>query len=216
MKVLRCFAPTLLFFGLSTTTVFAGEFLPVANPIFARVPVECLRGYAYQGLSGATCTSQSFPAQDFNGTPGMGWVLTPDAGSNGSAGVTGPGTAFQPPSFSGLPFSTAALLQGQGSTVSQTIFQFVADQPYRLAFYRGSRQANGSSDGNQTVALYVDDRLIEAWGLASYAPFTLRYASVTVAHSGPHIVSFVGTASGDHTAFLSGVIIEAVEAADEK
>ncbi len=146
----------------------------------------------------------------------MGWVLTPNTGTNGSAGITGPNTAFQPPSFDGLPFSTAALLQGQGSAVSQTIYQFVAEQPYRVAFYLGSRQANGSFDGNQTVALYVDDRLIEAWGLTSYTPFTLRYADLTVAHSGPHVVSFVGTASGDHTAFLSGVIIEAVDTADEE
>ncbi len=215
MKVLRCFAPTLLLFGLSTTTVYAGENLPVANPIFAKVPIQCARGYAYQGVDGATCTSQSFPAQAFNGTPAMGWVLTPNTGSGGAAGITGPNTAFEPPSFDGLPFSTAAFLQGQGSGVSQTIFQFVADRPYRLLFYLGSRQASGSFDGNQTVAVYLDDRLIEAWGLTSYTPFTLRHANLTASHGGPHVLRFAGTALGDHTAFLSGVIIEAVDGADE-
>ncbi len=219
MKVLRHLAPAVLLIALSAAKIIsADQFLHVVNPIFGNVPIQCSGGYAYQFLPGATCTSQAFPAQDFDGTPGMGWRLTPNIGTDrvhGSGGVTGPNTAFEPPSFSGLPFSYAAFLQGgPKSEAAQTIFGFVAQQPYVLSFYLGSRYTSGGADGNQTVAVYIDDGLIGIFPLVSYTPFTIRHAFFEVATTGPHNLRFVGIALGDHTAFLSGVIIKAVATPD--
>ena len=220
MKALLRFAPTFLLIALSATQALsAGQFLPVVNPNFANIPIECSTGYAYQGLKGATCTSQYFPAQAFNGAPGMSWVLTPNWAAQhevpGSAGVTGPNTAFNPPSFIGLPFSRAAFIQGPNSEVAQTIFGFAAGQPYLLAFSLGSRYVHGPGDGNQTVEVYIDNRSIATFSLVSNTPFTTQTVFFEVATNGPHILRFVGVASGDHTAFLSGVSIRTVDGFDK-
>lgn len=215
MNVLNSLVPLLLVVLSATPIVSAGVPLTVINPTFANVPVDCAGGFSYQSVNGGNCTSQ-YPEQLFNGVPGIGWdfsyVYNTVTGSG--AGLTGPNTAFDPPSFTGLPFTQAAFLQNANSEVSQTIPGFVAGQPYRLAFYLGSRQvtAPGCCNGNQTVVAYLDDHVLGVWSLVSNTPFILRYALLKVAGGGPHLLRFVGTATGDHTAFLSGVSIEAVAA----
>lgn len=58
-----------------------------------------------------------------------------------------------------------------------------------MSFYLGSRYTSGSFDGNQTVE-------------------ALEMVPFTVGTGGSHKLKFMGTATGDHTAFLSGVSIE--------
>jgi len=58
------------------------------------------------------------------------------------------------------------------------------------------------------VAAIVDGQVIGTWALSSYTPFALQTASFQVGTGGSHVLKFVGTASGDHTAFVSGVGIE--------
>ncbi len=213
MKVLNSFAPLLLVALSATSVASAGEKLPVGNPDFADVAIECRAGFAYQTSGGATCTNRSYPAQAFNGTPGMAWVFGPHIVGVAGSGLTDPRSGFGPPSFSGLPFRRAAFLQSAGSEVSQIILGFVARQVYSLSFYLGSRTGNA---GNQTVVAYIDDQSVGAWSLADSTPFTLRIVPFSVAASGPHLLRFVGAGVGDQTAFLSGVSIRAVDAADDK
>jgi hypothetical protein len=219
MKVLRCFAPTLLLLVASAARTLSAEgFLTIINPLFANIPVECSVGYALQARDGGTCSGPVYPQQAFNGMPGIGWgflyvySVTPGSG----AGLTIQNANFATPSFANLPFSQAVYLQNAHSEVYQTIFGFVAGQTYRLSFYLGSRYAGGCCDGNQTVVALIDDRLIGRWSLVSYTPFTPQAQLFRVATGGPHTLRLVGTASGDHTAFLSDVSIEAVGADDGK
>lgn len=58
------------------------------------------------------------------------------------------------------------------------------------------------------MAAIVDGQVIGTWALSSYTPFALQTASFQVGTGGSHVLKFVGTASGDHTAFVSGVGIE--------
>jgi hypothetical protein len=209
MKTLRHPATALLLIALSATKIIsAGEFLPVINPTFANVPIQCDYGYAYQSRDGGNCGS-SLSQQTFNGTLGIGWTFSP----NGQ-GITGPNTPFQPPSFTDLPFNRAAFLQGTPGGVSQEILGFVEGFVYRLSFYVGSRYL--SNAGNQTVVALIDGRVIGAWSLVSFTPFALQTKSFRVATSGPHVLTFAGAASGDQTAFFSGVSIEALQPDDEK
>ena len=124
----------------------------------------------------------------------------------GLAGLTGPGSAFGPPSFGGLPFSQAAFLQGGGSSIGQRISGFSPGN-YTLSLYLGSRGAGWRWDGEQTVEALVDGNVIATWSLSGSMPFTLKTASFTISTGGAHVMEFDGTHFGDHTAFLSCVRI---------
>jgi len=176
--------------------------LPILNPDLSAVPILCGGGYAYQAFGG-NCGSDP-PQQNFNGSPGFGWKFGLVAGN----GLTGPNTAFQPPDFTGLPFSQAAFLQDKGSELSQTIGGFDAGGSYLLSFYLGSRYYSGGVDGNQTVEALIDGDVIGTWTLTSFTPFTLEAAAFAVNSGGDHTLEFLGLIAGDHTAFLSGVAID--------
>jgi len=100
----------------------------VVNPDFS-VTIQSSNGYAYQAEKGGNCEGPNEPQQDFDAEPGIGWTFRP-FGTNISGagdGITGSNeTDFQPPPFTGLPFSYAALLQGPPSVVVQKINGFVA------------------------------------------------------------------------------------------
>lgn len=213
MKVMSSFAPLFLIALSTTSAVAAGEKLPVGNPDFANVAVQCGEGYAYQTSGGATCTNRDCPAQALDSAPGIHWVFGPHIPFNFGSGLTLPNTGFNPPPFTGLPFSCAAFLQGAGSEVSQLIVGFVAGRPYQLSFYLGSRYTYDG--GNQSIAAYIDAHLVGTWTLVDYTPFTIRKVYFEVPTSGAHTLRFIGTTVGGQTAFVSGVAIEAV-AADEK
>jgi hypothetical protein len=196
----------LRFFLLSTVimmgpTVFAGPI--IVNSDFGAVPIICGIGYAYQAFGG-DCSSVP-PQQPFNSTPGFGWTFLVQGGN----GLTAPNSPFNPPSFSGLPFTQAAFLQNANSSVSQAVGGFVAGS-YTLSFYLGSRyDSGGGDDGDQTVAALIDGSVIGTWALTSFTPFTLETASFTVSTDGSHTLEFMGLNPGDHTAFLSDVSITA-------
>jgi len=190
---LRCF---LLFTAVMVATAAFGDPV-IVNFNFGAVPIVCGGGYAYQGTQGCDAIG---PQQDFNSTPGFGWTL----GIND--GLTGPGTAFLPPPFTGLPFTQAVFLVSDTSTVSQGVGGFLAGG-YTLSFYLGSRYASGQYDGNQTVEALIDGDVIGTWALTSFTPFTLETASFTVGTGGTHTLEFMGIDYGDHTAFLSDVSI---------
>jgi len=57
------------------------------------------------------------------------------------------------------------------------------------------------------VEALVDGVVIGTWALTSDTPFTLQTASFAVSTAGVHTVAFEGMALGDHTAFLSYVVI---------
>ena len=197
----------LLFLSAASLSVSSAQSLFTINPGFGNVPIQCSGGYAYQSADGGTCAGTA-PQQAFNIEAGIGWKFTPHLAATGSTGITSPNTGFNPPPFNGLPFSTAAFLQGGSTaTVLQTIHGFVPGVTYQLSFYLGSRYANGSFDGNQTVQVLVDDRVIGTWSLVSRTPFTLRTVYFSLTSGGSHAFKFVGRTAGDHTAFFSGVSI---------
>ncbi len=176
----------------------------IINFDFGAVLIDCA-GYAYEWPSGRCGTI--YPTQDFNGTPAFGWTLSKAAAQfRGLSGLTGPDSAFSPPSFEGLPFSQAVFLQGAGAYVKQAIPGFAAGS-YVLTFYLGSRYTSPPFDGNQTVQVSIDGQVIGTWSLQTATPFTQQIATFTTNTSGTHTLQFLGTKLGDHTAFLSYVVI---------
>ena len=164
------------------------------------------RNYAYQGTFGCGGGHQS---QDFNNSPGFGWFFGETHPEYQGSGLTGPTTAFNPPSFDGLPFLQAVFLQGANSSVSQDIGGFTPGT-YDLSFYLGSRFSDYGYDGNQTVETLFDGQVIATYALRSDTPFTLENILLTVGTPGTHNLEFLGVSEGDHTAFLSDVEITPV------
>jgi len=74
-----------------------------------------------------------------------------------------------------------------------------------VSFYLGSRYASGGYDGNQTVEVLLDGQDVGTYALSSYTPFALETTSPLTLGAGSYNLEFEGTASGDHTAFVSGV-----------
>jgi hypothetical protein len=178
--------------------------LTIINADFSAAPIIC-GGYSYEYFGG-DCNSIP-PQQDFNGTAGFGWTLIIRSG----IGLTAPNSAFQPPDFTGLPFQQALFLQGDGATAYQAIGGFSTGATYALSFYIGSRYWQDQFvDGNQTVQATIDGNVIGTWAMTSFSPFRLEAIDFSVATSGIHTLAFNGTAAGDHTAFVSGVSINAV------
>lgn len=177
----------------------------IVNFDFGAVPIACEYGYTYEFPLGL-CPFDN-PTQNFNASPGFGWILGwISSGSDlpylhGGAGLIGPGTRFDPPSFNGLPFNQAVFLQNVGSFVWQNVGGFTAGS-YILSFYLGSRYDSGLYDGNQTVVALIDGNVIGTWALTSFTPFTLETALFTVSTDGSHTLQFRGMTHGDHTAFL--------------
>jgi hypothetical protein len=187
---------------MCVSTLAFGSGPSIVNADFSTVPISCGGDYSYQSFGG-DCGSIP-PQQDFNNSPGFGWTFV-TAGGSGLAGPAG----FDTPSFSGLPFSQAVFLQGNGNPIDQAV-SFTTGGNYVLAFYLGSRYNGGLTDGNQTVEALIDGAPIGTWSLVSFTPFTLEASPFAVATGGTHTLEFVGLASGDHTAFFSGVAINAV------
>jgi hypothetical protein len=197
----------LCIFAAFTISMASAASLTVINPNFDSVGVQCGSGYAYQSYEGGTC-SPGFEQQNFNGSIGIGWIFATYPAGSAADGISKPNTSFEPPPFTGVPFSQAAYLQGATSVIDQTIPGFVPGGQYTLSFYLGSRYYSGSYDGNQTVEVMIDSQVIGTWSLVSYTPFTLETVNFTVATGGSHTLTFAGTATGDHTAFFSGVSIQ--------
>jgi hypothetical protein len=196
------------------STAFAQN---IVNFDFGAVPIGCSNAYAYEEPTAECIYVNGDPIQNFNASPTFGWILGgsiawhssppyPSPLLNGSAGLTGPNSLFNPPAFDGMPFVQAVFLQDRGSFVWQQIGGFNPGS-YTLSFYLGSRYRDPPYDGNQTVVALVDGNVIGTWTLSSFTPFTLRSAGFTVSTGGDHTLSFMGTATGDHTAFISYVTI---------
>ena len=195
--------------------IFVSSLLPVAaiasslsvvNPDFSVPAIPCSLDYAYQGSGNCSSTvgSNPFPQQNLNGVSGVGWTF-----ANAGDGLTGPDTIFNPPSFSGFPFSQAAFLQGSGADISQSISGFNAGGSYILDFYLGSR-FNTITDGNQMVEVLIDGSLIDTFALTTGTPFTLETVPFIASVTGSETLALEGSAAGDHTAFFSDVSISSV------
>ena len=200
-----------------TIPLALADSLNVVNANFQNVSVQCGQGYAYQSYMSGNCGAPGGPQQQFNSSVGIGWAFVSgphsSTGPGNSDGLTDPNTAFNPPSFTGLPFNRAAFLQGANTAFGQAISGFVPNGAYTLSFYLGSRfqdyiGPDSSFDGNQTVEALIDGKVIGTWNLVTFTPFTLETINFTVPTGGSHILTFEGTATGDHTAFLSGVSIQ--------
>jgi len=201
----------LLLSVLLVASVNAVGQINIVNFDFSAVRIACSNGYAYEGP--VFSCPYAGPSQNFNASPGFGWTLGtliaqcchPQMSLDGGPGLTGPNTIFYPPPFDGLPFNQAVILQDLGSFAQQSIDGFNPGN-YTLSFYLGSRYSN-LYDGNQTVQALIDGNVIGTWALTSYTPFTLETASFNVTTGGTHILEFRGINHGDHTAFLSYVVI---------
>jgi hypothetical protein len=174
--------------------------ISVTNADFGVPVIVCGLGYAYQA-TGGNCSGPLVPQQDFNGTSGIGWTFV-----GGGSGLTRSGTPFNPPDFTGQTFTQAAFLQSSGSSVSQSLTG--SSGVWTVNFYLGSR-FNPTTDGNQTVDVMIDGSLVSSYALLTGTPFTLETVSFAET-GGAHVLQFLGTASGDHTAFVSGVSASAV------
>ena len=188
--------------AILSTAVNAFAQINIVNFDFGAVPVGCSDwGFTYQGAQ-LTCIYPVF--QNYNQTPGFGWTLGWVV-AGGGAGVTDPGSAFCPPSFDGMPFHQALLLQNRGSFALQAIGGFTPGR-YTLSFYLGGRCYS-----TQRIAALVDGDVIGTWTVEAGMPFTLETATFTVNSSGTHAVEFMGLNPPDSTAFLSYVVITPVE-----
>jgi hypothetical protein len=208
-------AAATLALGALALSVARAESPTIVNPNFSAVPVQCSEGSAYQSDPGGTCESV-YPEQDFNTEAGIGWAFTPYQASGpgiGGPGITEPNSGFNPPPFTGLPFSQAAYLQNH-SLIYQKITGFVLGQVYKLTLYLGSRYSSGGTNGNQIVVATLDGKPIGVWRLTSFTPFVLQTAFFKAPSGGSHILGFQGivggTTSTSSTGFFSGVSIEAV------
>jgi hypothetical protein len=179
--------------------------ITIVNFDFGAVPVGCSDwGFTYQGAV-LTCI---YPVtQNFNASPGFGWKLGQVAAVSGSpenygSGVTGPNSAFCPPSFEGMPFTQAALLQSIGSFAWQQVGGFTPGS-YTLSFYLGGRCGYGT----QRLEAIVDGNVIGTWTVPVGMPFTLETATFTVTTGSSHVLEFMGMNPSDTTAFLSYVVI---------
>jgi hypothetical protein len=179
--------------------------ITIVNFDFGAVPVGCSDwGFTYQGAV-LTCI---YPVtQNFDESPGFGWKLgsleaISGSPSNYGSGVTGPSGAFCPPSFDGLPFTQALLLQSIGSFAWQPVGGFTPGR-YTLSFYLGGRCAYST----QRIAAIIDGNVIGTWTVPPGMPFTLETATFTVSTGGTHVVEFMGLNPPDSTAFLSYVVI---------
>ncbi len=164
--------------------------LSITNADFSAIPIVCGLGYAYQYFGG-DCNSIP-PQQDFNATAGFGWTFLLLSGN----GLTAPNSPFNPPDFTGLPFTQAAFLQDGASAVYQDVGGFSAGTNYTLSFYLGSRYDSGADDGNQTVEALIDGTVIGTWSLVSFTPFQLRSVQFSVATDGVHQLEFMGIVLG--------------------
>jgi len=187
----------------------------MVNFDFGAVRIACSNGYAYEGP--VLSCPYAGPSQNFNGSPGFGWILgtvlagccRPQMTLDGGPGLTGPDTIFFPPPFDGLPFNQAVILQDAYPFVWQAVSGFTAGN-YTLSFYLGSRYST-LYDGNQTIQALIDDQVIGTWALSSYTPFTLQAAPFAITIDGTHSVEFRGINHGDHTAFVSYAVITPTE-----
>ncbi len=182
----------------------------IVNFDFGAVPVGCSGwGFTYQGAQ-LTCI---YPVtQNYNRSPGFGWTLGWVVARSGSplfggAGVSGPNSAINPPSFDGLPFQQAAILQSLGSFVLQAAPGFTAGS-YTLSFYLGGREVD--YNGPQMVKAMIDGNVIGTWDVPVGMPFTPETATFTVTTDGTHVLEFMGMNALDTTAFLSYVTITPV------
>lgn len=87
------------------------EFPGVFHPNLANVAIQCSPGFAYESYMGGNCGGPGNAQQNFNAALDMGWTIAPVPSGDG-AGLTNPGTIFEPPPLTGLPFSEAVFLQG--------------------------------------------------------------------------------------------------------
>lgn len=199
--------------AILTMAASASGQINIVNFDFGAVRISCGNDYAYQGA--VTSCPYGYNTQNFDQTPGFGWILGGVAtrqlaptSLEGGAGLTGPNTIFFPPPFDGLPFNQAVFLQDIGGFVWQEVAGFTDGGTYKLSFYLGSRHYY---DGTQTVVALIDGIPIGSWALSTGTPFTLETATFKVSTGGSHAVEFMGTNPGDHTAFLSYVTITPVE-----
>lgn len=202
--------PLRVFLLCAIVTIAATAFaqINIVNFDFGAVPVGCSDwNFTYQG---AVLTCNYPVTQNFDGSPGFGWTLgwaVARSGSplDGGAGVTAPNSAFCPPSFEGLPFNQAAILQSRGSFVLQAVPGFTPGS-YTLSFYLGGRCGYGP----QRVVAMIDGNVIGTWEVPVGMPFTRETATFTVSTDGTHVLQFMGMNPYDTTAFLSYVNITPV------
>jgi hypothetical protein len=200
-------SPSLRFVVLLTVLMMASAAFgqpTIVNFDFGAVRIACGNGYAYEW---PVLSCNYPPTQNFNASSGFGWMLgsvIPRSGNplNLGAGLTGPNSGFCPPSFDGLPFNQAVILQSIGSFVWQAVGGFTAGS-YTLSFYLGGRCAFGP----QTVEAMIDGNVIGTWTVPVGMPFTLETARFTVSTDGVHALEFMGINPPDSTAFLSYVVI---------
>ena len=195
----------LIFLFLLIIPASAFAQINIVNFDFGAVQQQCSGwGFTYEGAQ-LTC---NYPVtQNYNATPGFGWLIGSIIALSGSpanfgAGITGPNSAFNPPSFDGLPFTQALLLQSVGSFAWQPVSGFTPGT-YSLSFYLGGR--NGYS--SQRIQAMIDGNVIGTWDAPVGMPFTLESATFSVTSSGTHTLEFMGLNPPDSTAFISYVTI---------
>lgn len=95
------------------------EFPGVFHPNLANVAIQCSPGFAYESYMGGNCGGPGNAQQNFNAALDMGWTIAPVPSGDG-AGLTNPGTIFEPPS------ARPSFCKGSTSAFGQTDYRLCA------------------------------------------------------------------------------------------
>src|SRR5262249_21694692 len=137
---------------------------------------------------------------------GGSWTFTGTGVTNNGAGISGNGSGFT----SGIPAAPdgaqVAFLQGEGSTIYQTLSGFQAGASYAVSFYAAQR--GNINNGGERFDVYLDNTL-----LASFFPASSSYGLLSTpafsTTAGSHTLTFVGRdpSAWGNTAFIDAASV---------
>ena len=132
-----------------------------------------------------------------------GWTYTNSAQVNAQAYSPWFGAAA-PTGFGGAQF---AALQGTGSLAQSFT---TPDDKLSITWLAGGRPNFGSYAGDQTYYVELDGHIVGTEGTTSGERFDRNSLFLTGVTPGAHTLSFVGTSTGDETAFIDNVVATAI------
>jgi hypothetical protein len=127
---------------------------------------------------------------------GGSWTFSPAVGNSGS-GIALNGSGFGNPTAP--QGSQVAFLQANG-TITQTMTGLSPGSGYTITFSAAQRMSWG---GTESWNVCIDGNVVASFSsaTASFVDYTAHFTATSTSH----VLSFVGTTTGDDTVFLDNV-----------